>query len=84
MFKRNGISRLQQKNTELIKWIGITLYNTFYVPSKEDLRLLHETSSFLHTIYERLDKEDAVIFEQRKKMENLVAQDSKYYQVKVK
>ena len=64
--------------------MGITLYNTFYVPTKEDLKLLHETSSFLHTIYERLDKEDVVIFEQRKKLEELAVQDSKYYLVKVK
>lgn len=68
-YRRNGINKLQQRNVELIKWIGITLYNTLYVPNREDLRVLHDTSTFLHSIYERLDKEDVAIFEQRKRFE---------------
>lgn len=68
-YRRNGIKKLQDKNIDLVKWIGITLYNTFYVVTGEDLTLLRDTSAFLHRIYERLDKQDTFIFQQRKKLE---------------
>lgn len=36
-YRRTGIRRLQDKNLDLVKWIGITLYNTFYVVGHDDL-----------------------------------------------
>jgi hypothetical protein len=83
-YRRNGIKKLQDKNVDLVKWIGITLYNTFYVVTCEDLTSLKDTSGFLHKIYERLDKEDTFIFEQRKKLEIQAAEDSKTYLNKMK
>lgn len=50
-YRRSGIRKLQEKNNDLIKWIGITLYNTFYVVNGDDLGLLRNTSLFLHSIY---------------------------------
>lgn len=60
------------------------MYNTFYVVTGEDLASLKDTSGFLHKIYERLDKEDTFIFEQRKKLEIQAAEDSKTYLTKMK
>lgn len=46
-YKRTGIKRLQDKHNDLIKWITITLYGTFFPFSEDDLAALHETSVFL-------------------------------------
>ena len=77
-YRRNDIRRLQLKNADTVKWISITLYNTFFGVSRDDLKVLADTSLFLQSIHERLDKEDATIFEQRKKLE-IQAQDDKTY-----
>ena len=29
-YKRNDIGKLKLKNTDMVRWIGITLYNIFY------------------------------------------------------
>ena len=61
-YKRNDIGKLKLKNTDMVKWVGITLYNTFYPVSKDDLKILSDTAKFLHSIFERLDQEESVIF----------------------
>ena len=61
-YRRTDIKRLQVKNVDLVKWISITLYNTFYTVKEDDLKLISDTAKFLHTIFEKLDKEDASIF----------------------
>lgn len=83
-YRRNGIKKLQDKNVDLVKWIGITLYSTFHVTTVDDLNSLRETSEFLHKIYEKLDKEDVLIFEQRKRLEIQAAEDSKSFVIKIK
>jgi len=40
----------------MVKWIGITLYNTFYGVTRDDLKTLSDTAKFLQTIFEKLDK----------------------------
>lgn len=50
----------------------------------DDLNLLRDTSEFLHRIYEKLDKEDVLIFEQRKRLEIQAADDSKSFVLKIK
>lgn len=50
MFKRNGVRKLIEKNTDLVKWVSITLYNTLYETNKEDLQTIYNTSKFLHHI----------------------------------
>jgi hypothetical protein len=61
-YRRNGIKILQDKHTDLIKWVGITLYGTFYPFSEDDLIALHETSEFLKEIYQKLDVAESKIF----------------------
>ena len=83
-YRRNDIAKLKSRNTDMVKWIGITLYNTFYPVSKDDLKILSDTAKFLHEIFERLDQEDVYIFEQRKKLEEKAREDSRYFKIKVK
>lgn len=61
-YRRTGIKRLQDKEADLVKWIGITLYSTFFPMSDEDLQAIFETSEFLKEIYGKLDVADNKIF----------------------
>jgi len=40
-FKRSGIKHQQDKHTDILKWISITLYGTFYPLNEDDLVALH-------------------------------------------
>jgi hypothetical protein len=39
-YKRSGIKKLQDKQVDLTRWISITLYNTFYPVSDDDLHTI--------------------------------------------
>ena len=39
-YRRTGIKKLQDKSADLIKWISITLYSTFYPLTEEDLQVI--------------------------------------------
>ena len=66
LYRRNEIKNLQIKEHDLVKWIGITLYSTLHPINNDDLKILHETSDFLHKIHQKLDDNDSKIFQYRK------------------
>jgi hypothetical protein len=43
-FRRNDIKKLQNQKQDLVKWIAITLYNTYYPVNAEDLAKIYSTS----------------------------------------
>ncbi len=61
-YRRTGIKRLQDKEADLVKWLSITLYSTFYPITDEDLQAIYETSEYLKEIYIKLDVADNKIF----------------------
>jgi len=51
-YRRPGIKRLQDKEADLVKWIGITLYNTFYPSAMKTCRQSLRPLSFKRNICE--------------------------------
>lgn len=75
-YRRQDIKNLQLKQQDLLKWISITLYNTFYPVDEEDLNKIYGTSQFLASIHSKLENEDIHIEDERKKLEAEVRRDS--------
>lgn len=78
-----GIKRLQDEHSDLVKWITITLYNTLFPITEDDLLSIHDTSEFLRDIYFKLDTAESKIFDYRKRLELQAKEDSKLFHSKL-
>lgn len=61
-YRRTDIRRLQEKQTDITKWVSITLYNTLYPVSEDDLAAIHDTALYLREIHAKLDVADTKIY----------------------
>lgn len=52
--------------------------------NEEELHLIKETSDFLHSVYDKIMKQEVAILEQRRKLEAIAVQDSKIYVQRIK
>jgi|JI9StandDraft_1071089.scaffolds.fasta_scaffold371560_2 hypothetical protein len=81
--RRTDFRQLSELHSDMIRWVSISLYNSGYGVTEDDLKQLHITSDYLHKFLGKLDVEESRLFSERFAIEEKIKDHSKEFGKKV-